>query len=77
MAKLDCPRCEQIRTFIQQCHDNPPPMDFQIEPPFYAVLDGIQAIFDHKTLLELAAAKAARTGNHKDLKAYLKMRRQE
>jgi hypothetical protein len=72
MAGNNCPKCQAIREFIQRQRDNPPPMSFEVEQPFRGVLDGIQAILDHKSPLELACQEAKHTGK---LTKYLKMRR--
>lgn len=69
-----CPKCQQIKEFIQQCRDNPPPMSFEVEGPFGNALESIEAILKRKSLIELAAYRAKQTGSHKDLKRYLTIR---
>lgn len=77
MAKTDCPKCQAVQTLIKKLRDNPPPMSYEVEGPFKDVLEGVQAILDHKSLLDLAAERAIKTGDIKDLRMYRKIRRNQ
>lgn len=75
MTKNECPKCNGVRSFVQKQRDNPPMMSYEVEKPYNNLLDGIESILNEKSLVEIAAEKAAKSGSRKDLVEYLKARR--
>ena len=77
MAKTACSKCEAVQALIKKLRDNPPTMSFEAVRLFNDVLEGIEAILKRKSLLELAADRAVKTGDIKDLRIYQRIRRNQ
>ena len=72
-----CEKCREIQAFAKRQLENPPVMPFEVEKPLRDILEKILEITEQpsETQLERLARRAAATGDIKDLRAYLKKRR--
>lgn len=67
-------KCKEIRDYIERRILDPNGVPYEAADCVNGIFRDFLAILDRKTPLEQAAKKAARTGEHQDLKKYLKIR---